>query len=281
MVDSTTANTLGGDALVLAEVEAELIHAAGGRQTLQDLLALLFRQAIDEVIDTPRTRRRLLEDLEKTEKTYLGTKVEILFRNLLQLNKGIRLDLRVGNRDVDVKFTIGGNWTIPQEAEGEVCLLLGCSEARAVFSAGLIVARAENLNEGRNRDRKRTISQLGRGEILWIFRNNAYPPNFWASVPAKDAAHIMDMAVSGTERIRRLFVTLSGRPIPRRIVESVAQQKDFMKRLRHNGGARDVLEREGYLLLSGAFDAGEIQARGLPQCARDEFICVAISDAKS
>ena len=40
-----------------------------------------LREALDEVIDTPRTGRFTLSQLEKTEKTYIGTKVEILVRD--------------------------------------------------------------------------------------------------------------------------------------------------------------------------------------------------------
>lgn len=274
MPESTKQPTLEPEELILESLERAIVDAGGGTERLRANLAALFRQALDEVIDTPRSRRRLLSEIEKTEKTYIGTKVEILFRNLLNLPKGERLDLRIGDRDVDVKFTIHNNWTIPNEAVNELCLLLSCSEDKATFSAGLIAARPEYLNEGKNRDLKRTISLLGRNHIRWIFRNEAYPANFWAAITPADANYITEMNVSGTERIRRLFMTLAGRPVPRRIVESVAQQKDFMKRIRKNGGARDLLQRDGYRLLSSARDSAEIKSRGLPACASDEFICV-------
>ncbi|MCW5965219.1 MAG: hypothetical protein KIT83_14370 [Bryobacterales bacterium] len=274
MAESTTRFTLEDDQATLENVETILVETAGGRAKFCEDVGNLLRQAIDEVIDTPRTRRRLLDELEKTEKTYIGTKVEILFRNLLRLPRGRRLDLRVDEHDVDVKFTIHNNWTIPNEALNEICLLLSCCEDDAKYCLGLIVARPEHLNKGENRDGKRTISRSGKDHIQWIFNEQPYPANFWARVSAVDAAQIMEMTVSGTERIRRLFMTLAGNPIPRRIVESVAQQKDFMKRMRKNGGARDQLHADGYLLLSGVYDTAEISARGLPACRRDEFICV-------
>ena len=37
-----------------------------------------IRQSIDEVLDGPRTGRWGFEQLEKTEKTYVGTKLEIV-----------------------------------------------------------------------------------------------------------------------------------------------------------------------------------------------------------
>ncbi|MFN8151440.1 MAG: NaeI family type II restriction endonuclease [Solirubrobacterales bacterium] len=38
----------------------------------------VIRQSIDEVLDGPRTGRWGFEQLEKTEKTYVGTKIEIV-----------------------------------------------------------------------------------------------------------------------------------------------------------------------------------------------------------
>jgi hypothetical protein len=57
-------------------------------------------------------------------------------------------------------------------------------------------------------------------------------------------------------------------------VEAVAQQQDFMRRIRseHGGGARDHLAREGILLLSGHYDAPLIAALGLPFCLGGEFV---------
>lgn len=60
-------NDLGG-------LEADLLAAVGGRERFEEKLRSFFRSAIDEVVDTARTGRFFLSDLEKTEKTYLGTK---------------------------------------------------------------------------------------------------------------------------------------------------------------------------------------------------------------
>ena len=62
----------------------------------------MLRQAIDEVIDSYRSGRFTVAELEKTEKTYLGTKIEILLRNHLKLKKGKTLDLDVDGIEVDV-----------------------------------------------------------------------------------------------------------------------------------------------------------------------------------
>ncbi len=83
----------------LLRLEADLLEAVGGRDSFIEKLRSFFRSAIDEVIDTARTGRYFLSDLEKTEKTYLGTKFEILLRDWLGVPKGVVLDLLIGGRE--------------------------------------------------------------------------------------------------------------------------------------------------------------------------------------
>lgn len=114
----------------LQALESDLFSAVGGRDRFHEKLRSFFRSAIDEVIDTARTGRYFLSDLEKTEKTYLGTKFEILLRDWLNVPRGIVLDLLIGGREVDVKSTTSGGsgWMIPPEAIGQLCVLLRVNE---------------------------------------------------------------------------------------------------------------------------------------------------------
>ena len=114
----------------LARLEADLFLAVGGKERFEEKLRSFFRSAIDEVIDTARTGRYFLSDLEKTEKTYLGTKFEILLRDWLQVPRGVLLDLLIGGQEVDVKSTTGGGsgWMIPPEAINQLCILLRINE---------------------------------------------------------------------------------------------------------------------------------------------------------
>ena len=52
---------------VVSAIESELLELCGGTGHLQQAFPSLIREAIDEVIDTPRTARREIEELEKTE----------------------------------------------------------------------------------------------------------------------------------------------------------------------------------------------------------------------
>ena len=71
----------------LSALESNLLAAVKGQALFEEKLRSFFRSAIDEVIDTARTGRYFLSDLEKTEKTYLGTKFEILLRDWMQVSK--------------------------------------------------------------------------------------------------------------------------------------------------------------------------------------------------
>jgi len=258
------------DQKIINDIERAILKNVGGMAGLEENFPKLIRRAIDEVIDTPRTGRLMLEQIEKTEKTYIGTKVEILFRSFIRFPKGI-LDLNVDGVDVDIKNTVTGNWMIPNEAVGKPCILIEADEDKAVCWLGIIVAHMESLTKGANRDQKRSISKEGRQNIRWLLEKYPYPANFWRGFEPKKAWKIFQHEHANA-RLEHLFRESLGRPIPRAVIEGVAQQKDYMKRLRKNGGARDILASEKIAILSGAYDKDLISRLGLPACGKDEFI---------
>jgi hypothetical protein len=259
------------DFQLLCNLESAIINSTKGIERFKERIPLLLRKAIDEVIDAPRTGRFTVDELEKTEKTYLGTKVEILLRNWFRFPKGRTLDLLIGGVETDIKNTMGDNWMIPQEAVGRPCLLVKTDEKLARFSIGIIVARREFLRDGVNRDGKRGISATGKGKIRWILENESYPGNFWQGFDEKLRREIMSYP-SGTKRLDALFRHVQEKPISRSHVIAVAPQKDAMKRLRKNGGARDSLANDGIALFSAIYDGELIERLGLPKCKKDEFI---------
>ncbi len=232
----------------------------------------MLRQCVDDVIMTPKTGRRSYDELEKTEKTYIGTRVEIDLRDMLRLPKGT-LDTEILGCDVDIKNTMGSNWMIPTEAVDQVCILVAADEERAVCFLGLIVARLENLTAGQNKDSKRSISADGFSHILWLLKDHPYPPNFWRTI-SPDAIDRIFEGNTGNQRMANLFREIQDTPISRDVVEAVARQKDFMRRIRSDNGrgTRDMLAREGILLLSGHYDAPLISELGLRDIDGGEFI---------
>lgn len=239
----------------LHTLEQDLLEAVGGQEMFEEKLRSFFRSAIDEVIDTARTGRYFLSELEKTEKTYLGTKFEILLRDWLQVPKGVVLDLLIEGQEVDVKSTTGGasGWMIPPEAIDQLCVLLRVNEQKSTCAAGLARARRDYLRAGVNRDAKTSFSAAGTRNIWWLVQDFDYTPNFWTLITPELRGRIMAPR-GGTDRLAVLFENCLETPVSRVLIASIAAQDDFMKRVRRNGGARDVLAPKGIAILYSGTD---------------------------
>jgi hypothetical protein len=135
------------------------------------------------------------------------------------------------------------------------------------------------LNPSRNQDRKGTVAASSFEHIHWLLLNSPYPENFWERI-GPVALKKLTAPRGATDRLVLLFKNYPGLPISRTIVQALAQQKDYMKRLRKNGGARDSLYREGIALLSGNYDQATIEKLGLPPIGKDYFISYKPQNAK-
>jgi len=162
---------------------------------------------------------------------------------------------------------------------GHPCILIKTDEPKAICSFGLIVIRAENLNKGKNRDQKTTIRASELVNVHWLLKDVPYPPNFWLSLDSEVRRLIMTPR-GGSERIAMLFRHHQGKPISRKLIEALGQQKDPLKRVRKNGGARDRLAREGIAILSGKKHAALIAEWGLSFCGKDEFVSFKAENAE-
>lgn len=262
----------------LATLEADLLAAVEGRDSFEERLRSFFRSAIDEVIDTARTGRFFFSQLEKTEKTYLGTKFEILLRDWLQVPHGLVLDLRIGGREVDVKSTTGGGngWMIPPEALDQFCILLRVNEASARCAFGIVRARTDYMRHGTNRDSKTSFSAAGTANIWWLVSDFAYTRNFWSCISDEIRLKIMSSGAASA-RLATLFENCLGMPVSRIQVAAVAAQDDYMKRLRKNGGARDRLSKQGIALLYSGYDRELMRQLGI-QFGHREFVAIRPAD---
>lgn len=86
----------------------------------------------------------------------------------------------------------------------------------------------------------------------------------------------------GQARTNELFRSVQRRIIRRAEVATVAQQDDFMKRARGNGGARTELRSEGILVL-GHQDSDPLVAAelGLPVPRKGEFVSARVVPARA
>ena len=137
---------------------------------------------------------------------------------------------------------------IPPEAIGQLCILLRVNEIASVCAVGLCHARSTYLTTGVNRDKKATFSASGRSNIWWMVFDFPYTPNFW-SVISKGLRDQIMQPKGGAARLALLFEHCLKTPISRVLIASIAAQDDFMKRIRRNGGARDILAPKGLAIL--------------------------------
>ena len=228
------------------------------QNNLQERFGRGLRQALDEVLDGARTGRYDVKKLDKNEKTYLGTKVEIVVRAEFELPHGDRMDYKIAGHDVDAKWSIHGTWSIPREAMGHICLLMSADDKKETFDVGLVRIRPEILNNGQNQDGKKTLNALGRGEVKWLFRGAPLPRNLLLSLDRTTLDKIFTPK-SGQERARELMRQVRGVLIDRNTAVTVATQLDGMRRCR---GAREKLSLEGIAILGHLKDGPRI-ARAL------------------
>jgi len=243
--------------------------------------ARVLRETTDQLYDGLRTGRYRWDQLYKTEKTHCGTLVEINLQREFHFSDGETLDYRITGIEVDCKYSQRLNgWMIPPEATGHICLLVWSEDtATPTWSFGLVRASEEFLNAGANRDGKRTLNKAGRESIKWLWENAELTPNVLLQLERETVDSIMGMK-HGTERVNELFRRALGRIVARGVVATVAQQDDYMKRVRSNGGARTALKPEGILILGQFASHGAIaEAFGLPKPGKGESVSVRVIPA--
>jgi Restriction endonuclease NaeI len=261
------------DRETLSKLEAEILRRSGGIDVLRHALPKLIADAIEFVVDPIRTGRTSIQDVDNVEKTFIGLKVEHFFRDFLDLPKGLR-DLEIDGVDVDIKNTVRATWMIPPETyrNSEPCILIMSSASNGTCSLGLLIARLEYLSGKPNRDGKLSVSKLGRSKVKWLVKNELLPPSHWLGVDMLRFRQLREIS-GGTLRAATYFCENLGRVTHRRVLQALLfDQKDYMKRLRGNGGARDLLSKEGILLLSGAYDWPKAAELGVFDLPKDCFV---------
>ncbi len=265
----------------LALLRQAILGHAGGEKALKSYLPVILQDAIDFVIDPVRTARTKVAELDNVEKTFVGLKIEHYLRDFLNVPKGIR-DLEIDGTDVDVKNTVGATWMIPPETyrTEDPCLLIAIADNEKRFWLGLIIAKNDYLGSGKgNRDSKRSIVRKGLESILWLVAGEKLPRSRWDGIDMERFRQLRRID-GGAARAAQFFRENLDRPIHRTVIQSLLfDQLDYMKRIRGNGGARDLLGREGIRLFSGVYDRHKIQSHGHRKIERDEFLAVKTKSA--
>jgi hypothetical protein len=252
-----------------------------------DRVASVLRDTFDQLYDGQHTGRWNFDDLHKTEKTHMGTLIEINLHREFDFDDGKETDYRIAGVQVDCKYSMKlFGWMLPPEVIDEIALLVTANDEASTWQAGIVRITPEATRGTQNRDAKTSLSLLGRQQIRWLWTGHpGLPPNLFHQLdPVSRDAIFSAKSRSGRHgqaRVNELFRLVHGRIVRRAELATVAQQDDFMKRARGNGGARTALRPEGVLVL-GHQDNDPLVARalGLPVPRKGELVAARVAPAQ-
>ncbi|KRQ99307.1 hypothetical protein CP49_11975 [Bradyrhizobium valentinum] len=142
---------------------------------------------------------------------------------------------------------------------------------------GLIIAKPEYLHGGAgNRDTKKGVSATGFANILWLVNSAAFRPSRFNGLNM-DRFRELRKTLAGSERVAQFCRENLRRVVHRDVMQALLfDQYDYMKRLRANGGAPDILYREKIAILIGTYVNDRVVAARLdfPDLKRDEVVAV-------
>jgi restriction endonuclease NaeI len=272
MVSVVTDDALPGLAPVEPEDDPardEVVSALQAADPDGKRAAAVFRATFDQLYDGQRTGRYSWHQLYKTEKTHYGTLLEINLRRAFDdviddTADDHPLDFLIRGHDVDCKYSQSlGGWMLPPECFGHLLIVATASDQKGTWSLGVVRASDENRGKGKNRDAKASLSARGRQQIEWIRYDASLPPNILLSLDPQLLRQVL-APKSGQARVTELLRQVTRRRVGRNTIATLAQQDDYMARLRDNGnGARTTLRAEGYLIPGGDYDAHRNVARQL------------------
>lgn len=258
-----------------------------------------LRDSLDEILDGQRTGRWCYQHLCKTERTYLGTAIEINLGREFDISDGDHIDWSIRGEELDCKFSRDiGYWEIPMEMyicadHGEQsgkadfpALLVWMNDDASEWAAGLLRVSDERLKwkpdrtkRQYNRDNKRRIDVDVLDDIYWLWGGlqNDLPPNLLLGLSAKVRGNILKSGFRGQRRVDELFRQVQGRLVERAVVLTVGQQDDAPKRVRD---ARIHLRPEGIIILGHEKAHQRIASSlGLPEPSKGSWIATRVAPA--
>ncbi|QZA08393.1 NaeI family type II restriction endonuclease [Mycolicibacter heraklionensis] len=251
-----------------------------------DRVAVVLRDTFDQLYDGQRTGRWNFNDLHKTEKTHMGTLVEINLHREFDFDDGDTTDYRIVGFQVDCKYSMKAfGWMLPPEVIDQVALLLTANDEASTWRAGVVRVVPDATRPAQNRDGKTSLSVFGRQAIRWLWPDHpGLAPNLFYQLDSATRDSIFNARSRsgrhGQARVNELFRRVHGQIVRRSELATVAQQDDFMKRARGNGGARTALRSEGILVLGHQENDPLVAgALGLPVPRKGEFVAARVIPA--
>lgn len=229
------------------------LNDPGGEVTTE-----VVRDSIDILLDGQRTGRWCYGHLTKTEKTHLGTVIQIELQKEFGISDEGPLDYAIDGIPVDCKYAATfGAWQMPREmyrrtengepvGTDEIALVIWAEEESRIWRAGLIRVTDSRLRPGGNQDKKRPLRPEALDSIHWIWPDSPpLPENTLLALEEADRAAIFAHVRSGQARIDELLRRVQHRTLRRTVILTVAQQDDSLKRPRDS---RKRLRPEGILV---------------------------------
>jgi hypothetical protein len=236
--------------------------------------AYAIRESFDQAYDGQRTGRWDFSQLMKTEKTHIGTLVEMWLQREFGFKDGEDLDYSIAGQEVDAKWSRNlYEWEIPLEmytSVNQIALLVWGNEYTLKWVSGLLRIRDETLKPvGKQRDRKRQLSEFGKDSILWVHESGQMIENTLVHLPDEIAWQVAQQR-SGQAAVDLLFTTAPRVLINRATIDAAAQQVDAGKRVRDSR----VRLRERGIVVFGHYAPHPAMATalGLPSPTLGRFI---------
>lgn len=280
---------------------ASFVNWFDNETAARDRFRWALRDSLDELLDGQRTGRWAYQHLSKTEKTYLGTAVEVNLTKEFEFANGAHLDWQIDGGDIDCKFSKDlGGWEIPMEMylcddhgdrqgkANQPALVTWLNDDRNQWAAGLITITDERLRwkqskdtdervRAYNRDNKRRLADSTTKDVYWLWGGLQVdlPRNLLLHLHADARGRIFSFPRSGQARVDQLFREVQGQIVGRQVVLTVAQQDDAPKRARD---ARVHLRGEGILVLGHQDSHPRVAAAlQLPVPVKGEWIAVRVT----
>ncbi|MFJ6139330.1 NaeI family type II restriction endonuclease [Kitasatospora sp. NPDC092286] len=236
---STTANEDTDFHAVILELERQ--DPAGLR------MAAILVEAMDRVIDGPRTGRFHLGQISALERSSLHAITANLIQNEFGFPDGHPTDFLIAGVQVRYRFSTLKGWGIPASAINQICLLVEMDEEDHHWNMGIVRAAPEHLGSYGNRDGKRHLSAAGVSAVRWLHRKVELPISVLADLPAATLENITSHK-SAMVRVDNLFRSVQGRPIDRQTVVALARSAIHGERRARE--SRERLVSEGILVLT-------------------------------
>ncbi len=218
-----------------------------------ELMTTAVVEAIEYVLDGARTFRFDLNssDVDSDERRTVGVKLQYRILEAFGLPKERPLDTTILEIPVELKATVGKNWTIPREGQCEICLLTQVDSRNDRFRVYLMRTHRRWLNEGKNQDSKRTIRAAARDSFAVVVLDwTVLPRNPLKDLEPEQLAVVFEARVGIKRRVTELFGFLPEVVIPRVAIETVAAMaKDPLRRARQ--AKPDVFFNHDLVVLMG------------------------------